>query len=138
MKVEDLLGMKLFDLYDIAADFYHNHVPTNLSKDVRIIKKKSNYLGIQEVVFDRDGSGDIYVRFHRWNSVKRTPGITSFADPDLQFWVRFTRHENPVVHYHTRFSSVTCSTSWDSCLQEVINGIIYYGRSLQNNRFPPV
>lgn len=108
-------------------DVYHDHTPTNLSKDVKIIKKKANYLGIQEVVFDRDSWGDVYVRLHRWNSVRRVPGITSFSDSNLQISVVFPKRGEPTIHFHTKQSSITYSASWDSCLQEVVDGF-YSGR----------
>lgn len=108
-------------------DVYHDHTPTNLSKDVKIIKKKANYLGIQEVVFDRDSQGDLYVRLHRWNSVRRVPGITSFSDSDLQISVVLPKRGEPTIHFRTKRSSITYSTSWDSCLQEAVDGF-YNGR----------
>lgn len=111
-------------------DVYHDHTPTNLSMDVKIIKKKANYLGIQEVVFDRDSQGDVYVRLHRWNSVIRMPGITSFNDSNLQICVAFPKRGEPTIHFRTKQSSITYSASWDSCLQEVVDGF-YNGGLIQ-------
>jgi len=116
------------------VDVYHDHTPTNLSKNVKIIKKKVNYLGIQEVVFDRDSKGDLYVRLHRWNSVRRLPWITSFSDSDLQISVVLPKRGKPTIHFRTKRSSITYSASWDSCLQEAVDGIVIDGRSLRNYR----
>ena len=116
-------------------DVYHDHTPTNLSKDVKIIKKKANYLGIQEVVFDRDSKGDLYVRLHRWNSVRRVPGITSFSDSDLQICVvypNYLKRGEPTIHFRTKQSSITYSASWDSCIQEVVDGF-YNGRFVRTS-----
>ena len=126
-RLEEIFKFSLHKLLLLSGDLYVN----NLNKGVKVIKKNSNYIGIQTFSVDYELKEDKIVRFNRWRRVKRSGNMTSYSEPDLQILIKFRTNQTVEIYYTTPDAHKIIFASWDDCLQDILDEL---DKSLRNYR----